>query len=329
MASAPLPDAAPVGLLVLSDDRIVSLNPHGRSLLGCAPDADLDTCRAAAAPVLDMLASASLPFVFQLPSRPSSPPDDAPPARLHVSGDAPDGDLQILQIRDADAVERADRRRADAEFSAVMQPIYRAFAHDARNPIVASQLQLGILRELDGETLAERAPTIAHTLDRHLTTMSDGISLLVDELAPDPDEAPTDVLTVIDDVRRLTLPYAHNKSAVVEARTGSADLYTYASAEGLQQTLLGFLARLLPDADSGNRIDLRAELDPHRGDDENTPRPVITLTAHGLVPTADLATDAVNALRRDAARCGAKVEDAPMEGSTRVRLLLPFAPADG
>lgn len=329
MDSAPLPDAAPVGLLVLSDDRVVSVNPHARSLLGCGPDEDLDACRAAAAPVLQMLMSASLPFVFQLSTQHPPTHNDAPPARLHVSGDAPDGGLQILQLRDARAVDEADRLRAEAEFSTVMQPIYRAFAHDARNPIVASQLQLGILRELDGETLAERAPTIAHTLDRHLTTMSDGISLLVNELAPDPGEAPTDVLTVIDDVRRLTLPYAQNKSAVVEARTGSADLYTYASAEGLQQTLLGFLARLLPHADSGNRIDLRAELDPQRGDGDDTPRPVITLTAHGLVPTADLATDAVNALRREAARYGAKVEDAPMEGSTRVRLLLPFAPAEG
>ncbi len=226
------------------------------------------------------------------------------------------GDLNVIRLWQEDEAQRTEALRRDAEFAEIVRPIYRAFAHDARNPIVASQLQLGILRELDAEALEERRESLADTLERHMESMSTGISILIEELAPSPDAPPVDVLAVIDRVRRLALPYAQNQSAVVEARTGSADLYTSAPEEGVKRALLGYLARLLPHADPGNRIEIRV-------DRSDSTEPVVLLTAEGLSATDDLARSTVKALERDAQRCGIRVEADLSEDNTTVRLILP------
>ncbi|NBC87537.1 MAG: hypothetical protein GVY25_15225, partial [Bacteroidetes bacterium] len=122
--------------------------------------------------------------------------------------------------------------------------------------------------------------------------------------------------SVIDYVRRLTLPYARKQSATVEARTGTTDLQTRAPVVPLRRLLVGFLARLLPHAESGNRIDIRAT-------EDGNGQPIITLVAHGLLPTATIARDAVDALMFDATRCDVDAETLPHENSTCVRLHLP------
>jgi hypothetical protein len=226
------------------------------------------------------------------------------------------GDLNVVRLWREEEAQRTETLRRDAEFAEIVRPIYRAFAHDARNPIVASQLQLGILRELDVQALEERRASLADTLERHMESMSTGISLLIEELAPDPDAPPVDVLAVIDRVRRLALPYARNQSATVEARTGSADLYTSAPEEDVKRALLGYLARLLPHADPGNRIEIRV-------DRSDAAEPVVLLTAEGLSATDGLARSTITALELDAQRCGAHVETDDAEDDTTVRLVLP------
>jgi len=311
-------DLDPVGIIVLSGSTLRSLNARARTLLADAPDADLDVCRTATQLLLEDRGDGDesrSTWVADI-SHPEAPRISA--RRLHVTAEPASGDMRILQVRTASTVQEAGERRTAADHARAAHPIRRAFAHDARNPVIAGQLQTGILRELDAVDLAERAPAIAQTLDRHLSTASDGIAILVDELAPDPDDPPTDVLSVIDYVRRLTLPYARKQSATVEARTGTPDLQTRAPVVPLRRLLVGFLARLLPHAESGNRIDIRAT-------EEGNGQPIITLVAHGLLPTATISRDAVDALMFDATRCDVEAEMLPHEDSTCVRLHLPLA----
>ncbi|PEN13473.1 hypothetical protein CRI94_09135 [Longibacter salinarum] len=315
--SLPAPDLAPIGILVLSGRDLLSLNTHARTLLTGSPDADLQTCRTAARPILDRSEDASASsWTIDITRGTSSRPTNG---RLHVAIESAADEVRIAELRSISMLEESKDRRAREAFDRAVKPIYRAFAHDARNPLIASQLQTGILRELDADALAERAPTIAQTLDRHLSGASEGISILVDELAPDPDDPPTDVLNVIDYVRRLTLPYAQKKSATVQARTMAADLYTRAPVVPLRRMLIGFLARLLPHAASGNRIEIQAEKDV--GDEGGGP--IITLTAHGLMPTADVVQEAIEAVMYDAFRCEAQGKTIPTENGTCIRILLP------
>lgn len=167
------------------------------------------------------------------------------------------GDVDIVRLWNEAETQQTEVLRRDAAFVEIVRPLYRAFAYDVRNPIVASRLQIGILRELDAEALEERRTSLADTLGRQLEAMSTGISLLIDELAPNPKAPPVDVLAVIDRVRRLALPYAQNQSATVETRTRSAALYTSAPGRDVKRALLGYFARLLPHADPSNHIEIR------------------------------------------------------------------------
>ena len=225
--------------------------------------------------------------------------------------------MKIVRLWDEAETQQTEMLCRDAAFAEIVRPIYRALAHDAHNPIVASQLQLGILREMDAEVLEERRTSLADTLERHLEAMSTGVSLLIEELAPTPAAPPVDVLAVIDRVRRIALPYAQSQSATVEARTGSAALYTSASEEDVKRTLLGYLARLLPHADPGNRIEIRVDRSA------SDTAPVVLLTAEGLVATDELARSTMKALKADAERCGARVENDSTEDNTTVCLILP------
>ena len=287
-----------LGILIFDNGSLVYMDPTARAQTGCPPDAPLEACEPRVRSILE-----------DIGARPSNT------LTLRASVDERD-DLNVVRLWIAEEAQQTEALRRDAAFAEIVHPILRAFAHDARNPIVASQLQLGILRELDAETLEKRRASLADTLERHMESMSTGISLLIEEIAPDPGAPPVDVLAVIDRVRRLALPYAQNQSATVEARTGSADLYTSAPEEDLKRALLGYLARLLPHADPGNRIKIRV-------DRSDSTEPVVLLTAEGLSATDDLARSTVKALERDAQHCGARVETAPSEDNTTVRLILP------
>lgn len=330
MAPSTSPTSAP-GILIFDHGSLVYIDPTARAQTGCPPHAPLEACEPHVRPILDSIVSTSSNTLTLRVS--ANGADDAGTIRpVDVpSGDEPSepstsetlrasiderGDLNVIRLWQEEEAQQAEALRRDAEFAEVVRPIYRAFAHDARNPIVASQLQLGILRELDAEALEERRESLADTLERHMESMSTGIALLIEELAPDPDAPPVDVLAVIDRVRRLVLPYARNQSAAVKARTGSADLYTSAPEEDVKRALLGYLARLLPHADPGNRIEIRVEL-------SDSTEPVILLTAEGLSAADGLARSTIAALERDAQRCGARVETDATEDDTTVRLILP------
>jgi K+-sensing histidine kinase KdpD len=307
------------------------MDPTARAQTGCPPDASLEACEPRVRPILEDTGSRPSNMVMLRVSangaddadaiRPVDPssdapsPEDADSTTLRASLDVR-GHLNIVRLWIEEKAQQTEALRRDAAFAEIVRPIYRAFAHDARNPIAASQLQLGILRELDTETLEERRASIANTLERHMESMNTGISLLIGEFAPDSGAPPVDVLAVINRVRRLVLPYARNQSATVKARTGSADLYTSAPEEDLKRALLGYLARLLPHADPGNRIEIRV-------DRSDSTEPVVLLTAEGLSATDDLARSTVKALERDAQHCGARVETDPSEDNTTVRLILP------
>lgn len=303
------------------------MDPAAREQTGCAPDASLDACETRVRPIIEDLRTtpSNTLRVSVSPNgaggadaiRPvDASSNDAGADTLRASMDE-QGDMDIVRLWSEAETRQTEILRRNAVFAEIVRPIYRAFAHDARNPIVASQLQLGILRELDADALEERRTSVTDTLERHMEAMSTGISLLIEELAPDPAAPPVDVLAVIDRVRRLALPYARNQSATVEARTGSANLYTSAPEEDVKRALLGYLARLLPHADPGNRIEIRVD----RSTSETAP--VVLLTAEGLAATDELAQSTITALRVDAERCGARVENDSTEDNTTVRLILP------
>lgn len=240
--------------------------------------------------------------------------------KVRASVDISDG-MHVVRVWAESDAQRAQRLEADEAFRHAVRPVYRAFAHDARNPIVASQLQLGILRELDAEMLEDRSRSIADTLERHMASMSDGIALLIDELAPESDTAPADVLVVVDQVRQLVLPYAKRKSVAVEARTDAAEIHTSASAHRLKRAVLGYLARLLGDARTGDRIELHVDPAGSAG------APELTVTAPEVTCTSERARSAAKALRFDVEQLNAHVRIDDPDDGTRLRLTLPPAKA--
>jgi len=273
--------------------------------------------------------SAAIPDVEDRPSNHDGSLASARfPRALTVTIDeanAGDEALQIVQIREEKQDHRPTTDGPDAttlpdaaDYERALHPIYRAFAHDARNPIVASQLQLGILRELDGPDLSERSSRLADTLERHLDALSKSLSLLVEELAPTESDGGSDVHAIVRRVRGLLKPYARRESLSLEIRSADegASVFTQVPSLHVKQAVLGFLARLLPHADAGSRIALAVESVP-------TGESVVTVTVGGIASTTDAAQSALSALEHDARRCGGEVETRLVEGSTRVRLTLP------
>ncbi len=236
---------------------------------------------------------------------------------------AGDEALQIVQIRKENQTHRLTTDGPDATtlpdaagYERALHPIYRAFAHDARNPIVASQLQLGILRELDGEDLADRSNRLADTLERHLDALSESLSLLVEELAPTESDGTSDVHAIVRRVGGLVKPYTRRESLSLKIPSADKAAFTQAQPTDVKKAVLGFLARLLPHADAGSRIVLDVDSAPTGG-------AVVILTVGGVMGTSDAARSALSALEDDAERCGGEIETPLAEGGTRVRLTLP------
>ena len=315
------------GTLILNSGSLIYMDPAAREQTGCAPDASLEACEPRIRSIMeDLRTTSSNKHIGSASSNGADGADAIRPVDASSENVGSDtlrasvedrGDMKIVRLWDEAETQQTEMLCRDAAFAEIVRPIYRALAHDAHNPIVASQLQLGILREMDAEVLEERRTSLTDTLERHLEAMSTGVSLLIEELAPTPAAPPVDVLAVIDRVRRIALPYAQSQSATVEARTGSAALYTSASEEDVKRTLLGYLARLLPHADPGNRIEIRVD----RSDSDTAP--VVLLTAEGLVATDELARSTMKALKADAERCGARVENDSTEDNTTVCPILP------
>jgi len=287
------------------------------------------TAGSSSTPEAPSATSAAIPDVEDRSSNHDGSPASArfPRALTVTIDEAKTGDqnLQIVQIREIDQADRPTTDGPDAttlpgaaDYERALHPIYRAFAHDARNPIVASQLQLGILRELDGPDLSERSNRLADTLERHLDALSESLSLLVGELAPPESDGASDVHASIRRVHGLLKPYARRESLSLEVLSADeeASVLTRVPSIHVKQAVLGFLARLLPHADAGSRIALDVESAP-------TGESVVTLTVGGIASTTDAAQSALSALEHDAERCGGEVETRLVEGSTRVRLTLP------
>lgn len=350
------------GVFIFDDQSLVFIDDIARRQTGCPADASLPECRRIIAPVMDAVrAHPSDTVAVDLHadgadalSAAESGGDAA--RRVQASADRSNG-MQVVRVWTESDAQRAHRLEADDAFHQDVQPVYRAFAHDARNPIVASQLQLGILRELDAETVSDRSRSIADTLERHMESMSDGISLLINELAPASDTSPTDVLVAMDQVRRLVLPYAKRKSVAVEARTDAAEVFTSAPTRGLKRAVLGYLARLLAHATPGDQVELHVDpaasnpADSETAASESAPEiteaaprgteaapwgteavpqiteamPRITITAPGLVSTSERSRSAARLLRLDADRMNAHVRVESADGGTRVQLTLPPA----
>ena len=331
--SRPSSSSLTPGVFIFSDRSLVFIDDVARQQTGCPADASLPECERTVAPILDAVrahpsntATVNLPASRQADGTNTSGPrgivetDEEVTRKVRASADVSNG-MHVVRVWPESDAQRAQRLKADEAFRHAVRPVYRAFAHDARNPIVASQLQLGILRELDAEMLEDRSRSIADTLERHMESMSDGISLLIDELAPESDTAPADVLVVVDQVRQLVLPYAKRKSVAVEARTDAAEIYTSASAHRLKRAVLGYLARILGDASTGDRIDLHVDLSASTG------APELTITAAEVTSTSERARSAAKALRFDVDQLNARVRIDALDGGTRVRLTLPPARA--
>ena len=313
-SSTPVPSPpAPTGLLVYDSDGDLSYaDDTARSLLECE-DGSLQACHEAAAPVADRAVSS-----------PDAPPyvTDGPVGRLLVQTDAvPNEKTIVVRLLDAEAVTDLSAVVREHKRTALLEPLYRAYTHDARNPVIASQLQIGILRELDADALADRSERFADTIERHMNAVGDALTDLIDELVDRTNDPGASVNTVVERVARLAEPYARKRSTSIEVTLADADVTTRASLSEAKRALLGLTAHLLRSTGSGDTVCVDVEaVSDESGEDDGVV--TVTLTGPSLNEGDDFAV-LLHAARADLARTGGRVDVNRSASPPRLHLHLP------
>lgn len=316
-SSVPSPPV-PTGLLVYDSDGDLSYaDDTACSLLGC-DDASHEACHDVASPVVERAVStpSAAPYVT-----------DGPTGRLLVQTDpvSDDGPL-VVRLLDAEAVHDLSAVVRSHKRTALLEPLYRAYTHDARNPVIASQLQIGILRELDADALAKRSERFADTIERHLNAVGDALTDLIDELVDRNDDPAPSVNTIVDRVVRLAEPYARQRSTSIEVTLAEDDVATRTSLSEARRALLGLTAHLLGSTGNGDTVCIGVDAGPaaNESGEEDGTGPTITLAGPTLNEGDDFAV-LLHAARADLARTGGHVDVDRTSSPPRVHLHLPRA----
>lgn len=305
-SSPPVPSPpVPTGLLVYDSDGALSYaDDTARSLLRCN-GASREACREAA----DAVAERAV-------STPDAPAyvTDGPAGRLLVqTDDVPEDGPLVVRLLDAEAVTDLSAVVREHKRTALLEPLYRAYTHDARNPVIASQLQIGILRELDADALADRSERFADTIERHMNAVGEALTDLIDELVDRHDEPGASVNTVVERVARLAEPYARKQSTTIDVTLADEDVTTRASLSEAKRALLGLAAHVLGSAGNGDTVSIDVDADPSpdasdAASGETDPAGTrVTLTGPSLNESDDFAV-LLHAARADLARAGGRVD---------------------
>ncbi|CAN5892331.1 hypothetical protein BH20GEM1_BH20GEM1_21550 [soil metagenome] len=170
----------------------------------------------------------------------------------------------VTQLRFYDIEERSARRGELATDAGALQrqamvgELAAAFAHEVRNPLTGVRSLAQRLAEEDVDEPSRRryAEVIVREVGRVEQIVADLLGVSRRAAARPPDQTPTALPSLFDDLRILVSPRAERSG--VEVRVRGDGLEVAASREILAQALLNLLLNAIEHSPPGGRVDLTA-----------------------------------------------------------------------
>lgn len=265
-----LAEAYRAGLLVLDEEqRLLFRGPHLEGVVAPMPDDRLDS-------LLEQLIEQVRPILDQMVDLGQTMRDDLP---VRCSGSRErqfvvevvtiEGDCRywILQVQDAEELERSNRDMRLATRFRTLVRYYQTTAHDLKQPIAVANTYLELLKGLpqegDAEVQQKRLDCIG-TIDEALKAVSNSLESMLANLS-DADEAQTifDLREVMDRTGNFISAQARMQNVRFDFRVPGEPVQLKGNADQFRQVLTNLCVNALEAMAEGGSLSLTADRVDH------------------------------------------------------------------